>query len=138
MRTELKDRIEKALKTLRQADNQAAAVAWMANAYKLLEECLTESMQARQFFFVPDRPQLEIVQSIPKTLSKKQIAAEARYAHARAEELRNASLSRTVVYPSVFLPPGLKPLPKPWTREDQRRLERAAATPVKRIQRLGK
>lgn len=128
MKPELKSDIEKALKTLRQADNQAAAVAWMTNAYKLLEACLKAQDEPR-FVFAPEKPKLQIVQNITKAH-----LAELKGAYAKPKQPGN----ETVVYPSIYLPPGLKPLPKPWTREDTRRLERAAATPVKRIQRLGK
>jgi len=128
MKPELKADIEKALKTLRQADNQAAAVAWMTNAYKLLEACL-EAQDELRFVFAPERPKLEIVQTVPKSLAH--VVPRGDYTNTRHK-------LETVVYPSIYLPPGLKPLPKAWTREDTLRLERAAATPKKRIQRLGK
>lgn len=131
---ELRADIEKALKTLRQADSQAAAVSWMTNAYRLLEACL-EVREEPRFIFEPAPPKLQIVQSIP---SRKFIADELRSEQERSRRLQIASRNQTVVYPEIHLPSGLKPLPKPWTREDTRRLERAAKTPVKRIQRLGK
>ena len=134
VKPELKADIEKALKTLRQADSQAAAVAWMTNAYKLLEACL-EAQDEQRFVFAPEPLSLVVSQAAPKHISQKR---QGLFAANRRAELQQASLSQTVVYPSIYLPPGLKPLPKPWTREDTRRLERAAANRVQSVQRFGK
>ncbi len=131
MRPELKDDIVAALKTLRQADSQAAAVAWMTRAYQLLEACLEDLDDDRRLVFAAERPRLEVVQSIPVGLTARR-QKNPFYADQRPE-------NRTVVYPEVIVPVGLKPLPKPWTREDTRRLERAAAVSAKRaIQKRGR
>lgn len=124
MEEELKTEIESLLKSLRKADTQADAIKWMTRAYKAMEACL-EADKAPKFFIVPDRPKLEIVQSIP------QRQRYPLWANSRPD-------NKTHVYPDIYLPPGLKQLPKPWTREDTRRLERAAADPIKRLVKLGK
>jgi hypothetical protein len=64
------------------------------------------------------------VQSIPKVIARR----------ANPNEFRSGEKvpaygrpnGETVVYPEFFLHPGLKPAPRPWTREDTRRLEVAA------------
>lgn len=124
MNQQLKADIEASLKSLRSADNQAAAVAWMTRAYQLLEACL-EEFDDHRIVFSAERPRLEIVSSIPPNL----LAHRRKHPHYTESRPDN----RTVVYPEVIVPAGLKPLPKPWTREDTRRLERAAAQPAKRV-----
>lgn len=132
----LEDDILTQLKTLRRADSQATAVAWMTKTYKVLERCL-EALKERpqqrpveRLVFAPERPRIEVVQAVP--------ACDMWYAQARRQELQQRSLSQTVVYPAVSSHPGLKPLPKPWTREDTMRLVRAAKNGRPVIQRKGR
>lgn len=129
------------MRSLRKCDSQASAVAWMTRAYNAmdgatrligdLERMVREEASERRglIFHIP-APKLEVVQSIPKTI-----------AH-RTPEGRNPNYNRpsgeTVVYPDFFMHPGLKPAPRPWTREDTRRLEAAAKMGPKRIVRLGR
>lgn len=128
------------MRSLRQCDTQATAITWMTRAYNAmdgatrlvgdLERMLREeSSQQRGLIFRVSRPKLEIVQSIPKTI-----------AH-RAVEGKKPNYTRpngeTVVYPDFFLHPGLKPSPRPWTREDTRRLEAAAKMGPRRIVQKG-
>ena len=133
---ELEEEIDGLLKSLRKCDTQATAVKWMTQAYKAMEKCLDalkerpEQIARERILFLPERPNIEVVSSIG--LYDKKLAEHKR------RELQNKSASQTVVYPDVFLPKGLKPLPKPWTREDTLRLERASKMGPKRIQRLGK
>lgn len=136
---DLKTDVDAHLRKLRSADTQATAIAWMKKAYTLLEQCVRElddrpvkHVQHERLVFVPERPKLEVVQSV----SAFDLAA----AKVRREELRLRSMEQTgtVVYPSIFLPPGLKPLPKPWKREDTARLERAAKLGKQAIQRRGR
>lgn len=143
----LKDDINEHLKQLRRCETQATAVAWMTRAYKLLEACLSEidekppavierlvrvqvPFAVEKLVFVPERPKLEVVQSVT--------AFDVRAAEQRRRQLQEKSHAQTVVYPDVFLPPGLKPLPKPWTREDTRRLERATKSSRPPIQKRGR
>ena len=123
--------INSLLRGLRSCDTQATAVAWMARAYKAMEQSLQHVRQEEQqsVVFMPERPKLEIVQAVPKFY--------ATYIGGRRVDLKKRSSNETVVYPSVFLPPGLKPLPKAWTREDTLRLERAAKQKPPMIQRRG-
>lgn len=126
-RDELTAEVEKKLKTLRACDTQATAVEWMKGAYQLFEECLLhlkDRPAASTLIVVPERPKLVIAHAMPK--------------HRYPVYVDSRPDNKTVVYPEVFLPPGLKPLPKPWTREDTRRLERAAAMKAAPIQRRGR
>jgi len=113
--------IEAKLRGLRSCDTQATAVAWMASAYKLMEECLLHlkdkppEVMREQLVIMPERPRLQIVQQLPSRV----IANRAAW----------PGPTPTVVYPEVTLHPGLKPLPKPWTRADTLRLERSAQRP---------
>lgn len=131
---EVKAEIDKLLKSLRSCDTQATAIAWMTRAYKAMEQCLPYlEAPKRSMIFVPERPQLQIVQEIPKAYNP------TLFVNQRRLELQNRSNSQTVVYPDFFMHPGLKPKPKAWTHEDTLRLERAAKARDKPlIQRLGK
>lgn len=129
-RDELVSEIEKKLKTLRSCDTQASAIAWMKGAYSLMESCLEElkdrpaTVVHEKLVFVPERPKLVIAHTIPK-------GKIPHYVDSRPE-------NKTVIYPEVFLPPGLKPLPKAWTRADTLRLEAAAKAKRPPIQRRGR
>lgn len=129
-RDELVQEIEKKLKTLRSCDTQASAVAWMKDAYSLMEACLEElkyrpeTMVHEKLVFVPERPKLVIAHNIPK-------GRVPHYVDSRPE-------NKTIVYPEVFLPPGLKPIPKAWTRADTLRLEAAMKAKRPPIQRRGR
>lgn len=117
------------MRALRQCETQAAAVAWMARAYtamdgatktiSVLERLLREeSSERRGLIFQIPPPKLEIVQFIPKTI--------ARYVPEGKVPNYVRPNGETVVYPDFFLHPGLKPAPRPWKREDTRRLQAAA------------
>lgn len=116
----LSEQLDAHMRKLRGADTQATAVAWMTTAYRLMERCIEElkdrpaQVVHERLVFVPERPKLEIVQSIPR---------KPRY------------VEPTVVYPELFLHPGLKPAPKAWTRKDTLALERETKC---RLQRRGK
>lgn len=126
------------MRSLRQCDTQATAVAWMTRAYNAMDGAtrligdlermvLEESSQQRGLIFQIPAPKLEIVQSIPKAITHT-VDKKPDYQH-------NGQL---VVYPDFFLHPGLKPAPRPWTREDTRRLEAAAKMGPRRIVRKGR
>lgn len=141
-REELIAGIESKLRGLRSCDTQPAAVAWMTGAYKLMEACLEQLSELpppvikervviqerivvrEKLVLVPDRPQLEVVQSIAP--------------HARTSQPGWPGRTPTVVYPDVFLHPGLKPAPKAWTHNDTLRLERAVKAKIPAIQRQGR
>ncbi len=127
---ELKEGIDKALKTLRQCDTQATAVKWMADAYKLMEACLPYLEPPRDasgsVVFTFKRPEIVIAHAMPK----------ARVFPPKAPNIW--ANGQTVVYPEAFLHPGLKPAPRAWTHADTLRLERAAKMPPQPIQRRGR
>jgi hypothetical protein len=127
----LRSEIDRLLRGLRSCDTQATAIEWMKRAFIAMEHCLEYIEPAPRLLFVPPAPKLEVAQSIPSKL-------EAKYLQARREELQIRSMNQTVVYPEVFLPKGLKSLPKPWTREHTRRLERAAMMGAPAIQKRGR
>jgi hypothetical protein len=127
------------MRSLRQCDTQATAIAWMTRAYnamdgatrlvKDLERMVREeaSEQRGLIFHIPP-PKLEIVQSIPKVIAHRPVEGKKpNYPHN----------GQTVVYPDFFLHPGLKPVPRAWTREDTRRLEAAAKMGPRRIVQKG-
>lgn len=133
--------MDKLMRSLRQCDTQAQAVEWMTGAYNAmdaatraigaLERMLREEHSENKglIFHIP-KPQIEIVQSIPKQVAHLAAVPQkpATYSHA----------GQTVVYPDFFLHPGLKPAPRAWTREDTRRLEAAAKMAPRRIVRQGR
>lgn len=128
-REELIKEIEAKLRGLRSCDTQATAIAWMAGAYKLMEETIkhfeddAKHAPLPSLIVVPERPVLYVVQTMNAAkLPKSELNALAN----RAEELRERSLSQTVVYPQSFLHPGLKPAPRAWTHNDTLRLEAAS------------
>lgn len=127
------------MRSLRQCDTQATAIAWMTRAYNAmdgatrmiadLERMVREERDTERglIFHIP-KPKLEIVQSIPANIVHRvPEPKKPNYVHA----------GQTVVYPDFFLHPGLKPVPKPWTREDTRRLEAAAKMAPRKIVRKG-
>jgi len=127
------------MRSLRQCDTQATAIAWMTRAYNAMDGATRlvkdlermvreEASEQRGLIFQVPRPKLEIVQSIPATIAHR---ADKRPNYARPT-------GETVVYPEFFLHPGLKPAPRPWTREDTRRLEAAAKMGPRRIVRQGR
>lgn len=121
--TKLKAEMDALLRSLRQCDDQASAVKWMAGAYDAMDGALKliaslerrvreEASEAKGLIFYVPKPKIEVVQTIPKII-----------AHRAPQYARPAS--KTVVYPEIFTHPGLKPLPKPWTVSDDRRLANA-------------
>lgn len=129
------------MRSLRQCDTQATAISWMTRAYNAMDAATKaiadlermvreEASEQRGLIFQIAKPRLEIVQSIPATI-----------AH-RVQEGKKPNYTtqsgQTVVYPDFFLHPGLKPAPRPWTREDTRRLEAAAKMGAPRIVRKGR
>lgn len=131
-RDELIAGIESKLRGLRSCDTQATAIAWMSGAYKLMEECVGQLRDlpapeirervVEKLIFVPERPKLQIVQSLPPIAH---IAKPPRF------------VEKTVVYPEMYLHPGLKPAPKAWTHSDTLKLENAAKLRKALIQRRG-
>lgn len=128
------------MRTLRQCDTQASAVAWMTRAYnamdgatrlvKDMERMLREeSSQQRGLIFQIPKPTLEIVQSIPEAIVHRVDGKKPNY---------QRSDGQTVVYPEFFLHPGLKPAPRAWTRTDTLRLEAAAKMGPRRIVKKGR
>ena len=123
---ELKAKIDTLLRSLRQCDDQASAIKWMANAYDAMDGALRviadlerrikeEAAEAKGLiFYVPPR-KIEVVQAIPRYFAKK------------SNDIPNYTRpsGQTVVYPEFFLHPGLKPAPKPWTMVDQRKISNA-------------
>ena len=139
--TKLKAEMDALLRSLRQCDDQASAVKWMAGAYDAMDGALRliaslerrvreEASEAKGLIFYVPKPKIEVVQTISQGIDP------------RANSIKNGYLyyappSQTVVYPEIVLHPGLKPLPKPWTVSDDRKL--AAQNMTKRIMaRLGK
>lgn len=131
--------MDELMRSLRQCDTQATAIAWMTRAYNAMDGATRlvgdldrmlreESSQQRGLIFQVDRPKLEIVQSIPKNIAHRVEGKPANYARPSGE---------TVVYPEFFMHPGLKPAPRAWTREDTRRLEAAAKMGPRRIVQKG-
>ena len=119
-KSELTSEIGALLRGLRSCDTQTTAVAWMTRAYKMLEHCLPHlETPSQSCIFLQERPKLEIVQAFPNELQKR-------------------AISTTVVYPETFFHPGLKPIPKAWTREDTMRLVRAANISRAVIQKRGR
>lgn len=133
-RDELIAGIESKLRGLRSCDTQATAVAWMSDAYRLMEACLKEfegrperlvHVVREKLVYVPAKPTLQIAQNIQEAVVARHPAAW-------------PGKTPTVVYPEVFLHPGLKPAPKAWTHADTVRLERAMKTPATKIQKQGR
>lgn len=130
-RDELMDGISHRLKSLRACDTQATAVAWMAGAYQLMEAALEHLKEQAapqppvRLVFVPERPKLEVVQSVPLSVVRWRIG------------MQPLDRAPTVVYPKSFLHPGLKPAPKAWTHADTLRLENAAKAKAAPIQKRG-
>lgn len=130
------DEMDALMRSLRQCDTQATAIAWMTRAYNAMDGATRlvkdlermvreESSQQRGLIFQVSPPKLEIVQSIPKDIVHRHV--EPKKPNYQTHD------GQTVVYPDFFLHPGLKPMPKPWTREDTRRLEAAAKQSPRRI-----
>lgn len=126
---ELIDGIQCKLRSLRSCDTQATAVAWMTDAYKLMEAALEHLKEQAapqppvRLVFVPERPKLDVVQSVPLSVVRWRLG------------LQPLDRAPTVVYPQAFLHPGLKPAPKAWTHADTLRLENAAKAKAAPIQR---
>lgn len=129
------------MRSLRQCDSQATAVAWMTRAYNAMDGATRiiadlermvreESSQQRGLIFQIQPPKLEIVQTIPKVVAHRVIE------HAAPNYKRPTG--ETVVYPEFFMHPGLKPPPRAWTREDTRRLEAASKMGPQRIVKRGR
>lgn len=139
--------MDKLMRSLRQCDTQAQAVEWMTRAYnamdgatqavKALERMLKEEeSSAKGLIFHIPAPKLEIVQSLPKNIAHRRANPNEFRAGEKVPAYSRPS-GETVVYPEFFLHPGLKPAPRPWTREDTRRLEVAAKMGPRRIVRKG-
>lgn len=146
-KTRLLSEMDALMRGLRQCDTQATAVAWMTRAYNAmdgatrligdLERMVREEASEKKglIFHIP-RPQIEVVQSIPKTIVHLANPHEFRSGEKTPSYTRPNG--QTVVYPEFFLHPGLKPEPKPWTRGDTIRLEAAAKMGPRRIVRKGR
>jgi hypothetical protein len=129
------------MRSLRQCDTQATAIAWMTRAYNAMDGATRligdlermvreEASEQRGLISQVARPKLEIVQTIPKDIAH-------RVVHNKPPNYQRGN-GQTVVYPEFFLHPGLKPAPRAWTREDTRRLEAAAKMPPRRIVKQGR
>ena len=136
------------MRSLRQCDTQASAIAWMTRAYNAMDGATRlvadlerivreESSQQRGLIFQVPAPKLEIVQSIQKVAARR-APLDVGHAHAEKTTLYTRYNGETDVYPDFFLHPGLKSLPRAWTREDTRRLEAAAKIGPQRIVRKGR
>lgn len=132
----LLDEMDALMRSLRQCDTQATAILWMTRAYNAMDGATRlvkdlermvreESSEKRGLIFQVPKPKLEIVQSIPQNIAHRVVIGQKTYCQRPSGE--------TVVYPEFFLHPGLKPAPRPWTREDTRRLEAAAKMGPRRI-----
>lgn len=143
-KTRLLSEMDALMRGLRQCDTQATAVAWMTRAYNAMDGATRligdlermvreEASEKRGLIFHIHRPQIEVVQSIPKT-----IAHRADGHHTEKTTLYTRPNGQTVVYPEFFLHPGLKPPERPWKREDTIRLEAAAKMGPRRIVRKGR
>jgi hypothetical protein len=129
------------MRSLRQCDTQATAIAWMTRAYnamdgatrlvKDMERMLREeASEQRGLIFQIQKPKLEIVQTIPPVIAHRVIADK--------KPNYQRSGGETVVYPEFFLHPGLKKPPRAWTREDTLRLEAAQKMGPHRIVKKGR
>lgn len=132
----LLDEMDALMRSLRQCDTQATAITWMTRAYNAMDGAVKvvrdlermvreESSERRGLIFQIPKPKLEIVQAIPSNIVH-------RHAEAKIPNYQRQN-GQTVVYPDFFLHPGLKKEPRPWTREDTRRLEAAAKNSPRRI-----
>jgi len=124
------------MRSLRQCDTQATAVAWMTRAYNAMDGASRlvrdlermareDASERRGLIFQIPMPKLEIVQSIPASIAH-------RHVEKKSPNYQRQN-GQTVVYPDFFLHPGLKKEPRPWTREDTRKLEAAAKHSPRRI-----
>lgn len=129
------------MRSLRQCDTQATAIAWMTRAYNAMDGATRlvkdlermvreEASEKRGLIFQIAPPKLEIVQTIPKVIAH-------RVPDGKAPNYTR-STGETVVYPEFFMHPGLKPQPRAWTRADTLRLEAAAKMSPRRVVRKGK
>lgn len=129
------------MRSLRQCDTQASSIAWMTRAYNAMDGATRligdlermvreEASEKRWMIFQVSAPKLEIVQTVPQNIAHRVVIGQKTYCQRKDGE--------TVVYPDFFLHPGLKPAPKPWTREDTRRLEAAAKMGPRRIVKMGR
>ncbi len=143
----LLDEMDALMRSLRQCDTQATAVAWMARAYSAMDGATRlvgdldrmlreESSAPRGLIFQVSTPKLEVVQSIPKTIGHRRANPHEFRAGEKVPTYRRQN-GETVVYPEFFMHPGLTPAPRAWTREDTRRLEATAKDGPKRIVRKG-
>lgn len=132
----LLDEMDALMRSLRQCDTQATAIAWMTRAYNAMDGATRvvkdldrmvreEASQQRGLIFQVPKPKLEIVQSIPQNIAHRVVIGQKTYCQRKDGE--------TVVYPDFFLHPGLTPAPRAWTREDTQRLEAAAKIGPRRI-----
>ncbi len=117
-REELSAALVKQMKAMRACDSKEDAARWMSASYLLLERCL-EALAApirSPLVAVARMPEIEVVQAMP----------DLRELERRRRALQEASNSRTVIYPEVVLPRGLKK-PEAWTHADTLRLVRRNA-----------
>lgn len=128
------------MRSLRQCDTQATAVAWMTRAYNAMDGAMRaisdlermvreEESEKRGLIFQIAPPKLEIVQTVPSVIAHRVTSGK------RPDYKHNG---QTVVYPDFFLHPGLKPPPKAWTRADTLRLEAASKMGPQRIIKKGR
>lgn len=124
------------MRSLRQCDTQATAVAWMTRAYNAMDGAARaindlqrmvreEASEKRGLIFQIPKPKLEIVQSLPPVIAHRVVDGKvANYTRPNGE---------TVVYPDFYMHPGLKAPPRAWTRSDTLRLEAASKMGPRRI-----
>lgn len=119
---ELRLRVQAALRSLKAADSQATAIAWMKEAYLCLEAALpfveTPPPRAHEVFQFP-APVPRDFMLVPKTPAPRPVWFR----------------GETVVYPELPMPARRDVA---WTHRDTLRLEAASKFSPKQIQRLGK
>lgn len=127
---ELKSEIGALLRGLRSCDTQPEAIKWMTRAYKAMESALQQLNEvaptAARLVFVPARPKLEIVPSVSLAHIKRSLG------------FAPTDQTPTVIYPQMYLHPGLKRSPKAWPHADTLRFENATNLKQSGIQKRGR
>lgn len=107
MSEELISHLDVHLRKLRKCDTQATAVAWMTEAYRLMEKSIEalkekpEQSTVERVIFLPTAPKIEVVQSLPLPT---------------AHRVHNPPIwtrGETVVYEPVPMPPRRPPRTPP-------------------------
>jgi len=119
--SELQEKLTAQLKSLRQAGDQKSAIECMKGAYQLMEECI-DALKERpaqiikeRLVSLPAERKIEVAQELPRNPLVPIYSRPPVWVR-----------GNTIVYPEQPMPIP-KPLssPRPWTKADTRRLERA-------------